>query len=648
MSTTPRQAPPLFSPAPAPRGRNLTAISLLVLGAICGIALALQIYHFRPIMVDDAYISLRYSQRLMEGHGLTWNDMRPAAEGYSNLLWVLICAGLGALGMSLEMAAHLLGVVSTVAGIVAVAAQVYRDYPAKVRFLSALIACLALSLSTPVAVWSLAGLEQPLLAALLAWAAYFGVRWVSMPKGNARDADATGLLLGLALLSRADAALFTALFYAGAVLADGVRPRTLIARARMLPIPVLFFAGQEVFRRVYYSAWVPNTAYVKVAFTRHRLYTGLIYDLRGVRSEFVFIALALMGCVALWIAGKKRQVILLATVTLGWLFYLFVIGGDFFGCYRHFVPAMALMGFLVAGCGLLTLSEPFRFSRTRVAIFLVLTLLVLTSDLYAAREDWTPEGKQIGIFLNTAFGAKQPLLVSDPAGVLPFYAHMEVIDPLGLNDYHIARHPIADRGLGFVGHELGDGKYVLDHKPDLLMLSNYQSTVFFPADRQLAADPRFVAHYQLIHFDAGPPHPVRAGMYIRRIDGKLGMERAGNRVTVPAYLATINDANSVRLIDGKAQLVIAPHGSAQFSAIPLGRGTWKSTLTGIGASRLGAHISSGNAVSGNAALGNAACASCVQAGADGLAELTIENTSDQPAILERIELTDESLSASNE
>src|ERR1700761_2140655 len=198
MSTTPRQAPPLFSPAPAPRGRTLTALSLLALAAICAIALALQIFHFWPFMGDDAYISLRYSQRLLEGHGLTWNDMHPAVEGYSNLLWVLICAGLGALGMNLETAAHLLGIVTTVAGIVAVAAQVYRDYPAKLRFLSALIGCLALSLSAPIAVWSVGGLEQPLLAALLAWAAYFGVRWVSSTKGNARDADVMGVLLGFA------------------------------------------------------------------------------------------------------------------------------------------------------------------------------------------------------------------------------------------------------------------------------------------------------------------------------------------------------------------------------------------------------------------------------------------------------------------
>ena len=159
--------------------------------------------------------------------------------------------------------------------------------------------------------WSLGGLEQPLLAALLAWAAYFGIRWTSKAKENARDADVIGVLLGLAVLSRADAALFTALFYAGAVLADGVRTRTLIARARLLPIPVLFFAGQELFRHFYYGAWVPNTAHVKVAFTLHRLYTGLRYEVYGVRSEFIFLVLALVGCIALWIAGKRRQVIFL-------------------------------------------------------------------------------------------------------------------------------------------------------------------------------------------------------------------------------------------------------------------------------------------------------------------------------------------------
>jgi hypothetical protein len=251
-------------------------------------------------------------------------------------------------------------------------------------------------------VWALGGLEQPLLAALLAWAAYFGIRWVSAAKPNPRDADVMGLLLGFAVLTRADAALFTALFYAGAVLADGMRPRSLIARGRLLPIPILFFAGQEFLRHVFHGAWMLSG--VKLAFTWHRLSSGLWYELYGFRSEFVFLLLTLIGCIALGIAHKKRQVILLGTISAGWLFYVLILGGDNLPSYRHFVPAMALMGFLVAGCGLLTLSAPFRFSRARVAIFLLLTLLVLTSDFFARENTLELRREQLGIYADGVRG----------------------------------------------------------------------------------------------------------------------------------------------------------------------------------------------------------------------------------------------------
>jgi hypothetical protein len=176
---------------------------------------------------------------------------------------------------------------------------------------------------------------------------------------------------------------------------------------------------------------------------------------------------------------------------------------------------------------------------------------------------------------------------------------------------------------------LGDGKYVLDLKPDLVMPANFEGTMDFPADQQLLADPRFGLAYQRIRIDAGPPFPVRAVLYMRRIDGRLGIASSGNRVRVPAYLATMNEANSVRLIDREAQLVIAPHGSAQFTAIPLGSGNWKTTPEGAGAAQLIVH----------AAPASSVCASCVVEDADGSAELSVENTSDQPATLASIQLT---------
>ncbi len=624
MSSTPRQAPPLLSPEPAVRGRDQRSLWVLLI-LVSAVALTLEVRHFWPFITDDAYISLRYSQRLLQGHGLTWNDLPPRVEGYTNLLWVLLCAVLGAIGMNLETAAHLLGIVSTIAVLSAVAAQVYRDFPAKLRFVSALVPCLALCCSAPIAVWAIGGLEQPLLSAFVAWAAFFALRWISASRGNPRDADIAGLLLGFAVLTRADGALFTALFFAGAVLADGIRVRSLLTRVRITLIPAVVFLGQELFRHAYYGEWVPNTAYVKVAFTLHRLSTGLKYDMRCTGANAVFFVLALIGAVALWIGGKRRQVIFLATASIGWLLYILVIGGDIFPAARHFVPSMALMGFLIAGCGLLTLSAPFRFSRIRVALFLGLALLTLTSNLFSPVETWEREGKSIGLFLRTAFGAQHPLLVSDAAGVVPFYSQLESIDPLGLNDYHIARHFAVYRGHGFVGHELGDGAYVLDHKPDLLLLSDFHSTIALAADRELEQDPRF-AMYQLIHFDASTPYPYRAGIFIRRVDGKLGIEQTGDKVTIPAYLAKLNDANAVRLIDSHAELVIAPQGTASFTGIPASQGCWIPSLAGAGTP----HLSIGS--DGNASTGN----SCLQPGRDGTVSLTVHNQGDAPATLAQV------------
>ena len=44
-----------------------------------------------PFFSDDAFVSLRYAERLLHGDGLTWTDGE-RVEGYSNLLWVLACS----------------------------------------------------------------------------------------------------------------------------------------------------------------------------------------------------------------------------------------------------------------------------------------------------------------------------------------------------------------------------------------------------------------------------------------------------------------------------------------------------------------------------------------------------------------------------
>jgi hypothetical protein len=70
--------------------------------AVAAPALVILGFHaarYWPFIADDALISLRYGDRLLGGHGLTWTDGE-RVEGYSNLLWVLGCAALAVIGVN--------------------------------------------------------------------------------------------------------------------------------------------------------------------------------------------------------------------------------------------------------------------------------------------------------------------------------------------------------------------------------------------------------------------------------------------------------------------------------------------------------------------------------------------------------------------
>jgi len=65
------------------------------LAAVCGAGLVwLLAKEHLPFFADDALISLRYADRLLSGHGLTFTTGEHV-EGYSNLLWILVIAAGG-------------------------------------------------------------------------------------------------------------------------------------------------------------------------------------------------------------------------------------------------------------------------------------------------------------------------------------------------------------------------------------------------------------------------------------------------------------------------------------------------------------------------------------------------------------------------
>src|SRR5262245_65582120 len=68
---------------------------LLTVAVVSSLVLVVHALWFRGLFrgnaVDDAYISFRYGDNLVHGHGLVFNPGE-RVEGYSNFLWVMAMA----------------------------------------------------------------------------------------------------------------------------------------------------------------------------------------------------------------------------------------------------------------------------------------------------------------------------------------------------------------------------------------------------------------------------------------------------------------------------------------------------------------------------------------------------------------------------
>jgi hypothetical protein len=154
---------------------------------------------------------------------------------------------------------------------------------------------------------------------------------------------------------------------------------------------------------------------------------------------------------------------------------------------------------------------------------------------------------------------------------------------LGLNDRYLALHPPAGIGKGYTGHELGDGKYVLSRKPDLIAfwtpVGGEQPQ--WRSGREMVKDPSFRTHYQAVTFQADAH--TRARLWVRRIDGRIGMQVTPQSVTVPALLLDAGHDTPVSLgAQRRPVLTLAPRQSGRVRDVPLTAGTWRFSVVASG------------------------------------------------------------------
>jgi arabinofuranosyltransferase len=471
---------------------------------------------FKGFIVDDAFITFRYVQQWVHGHGLVYN-IGERVEGYSNFLWILLLAPFAHLGIELTLAAKGLGVLL---GLL----TLYLTWRAARQAEGPEVAPFFLVAAAPFAAWTMGGLETLLFTFLLLLSGYIFLEEEAKGKGYL-----SGFLFGLLALSRPEGLLF-ALVAAGFRVWQLYRLKFRPARRDLLrllsigAVVVPFF----LWRWTYYGYPLPNTVYAKSLGLHPRAFLeGLFYlyqTLHGVGGVFFVGLLALFALTA----PNPSQAVLFWSLSLG-AYALFIVigGGDWMSMQRfavHILPPLCLV--LQAGWSRLrALWHP------RRGFWLALLLAGQIGYLlgYSLEQRFLngtgngpllPQDSPAIAYLRQHVQPGETIAVID-AGLIAYRLPLEVrvVDMVGLTDAHIAHQPVQlPGGLWGRGDAFGkwDVDYILAQQPRFVQVNIIGETADggwmtnFTGTTLLVNDPRFRQMYRLV--DA----PGVSGIFARR------------------------------------------------------------------------------------------------------------------------------------
>jgi arabinofuranosyltransferase len=434
---------------------------------------------------DDAFISFRYAENFVAGHGLTWNigDEAPI-EGYTNFLWVILMAGAHALNLDPVPSSMGLGLAlgfGTLLFSYRLALLISRPDESQA---TALLAIVMLGTNYTFSSYMTGGLETQLQTFLIVLSAWFAFRMHENTDqaSNGRLAFLS-ILFSLAIMTRLDTALFCLVLYFFCIFS--IRAKVSVTGGRMVSIIFLTTPGALIvgawllFKIIYYGDILPNTFYVKVvddAYGAFLIGASYIWFFILQYSLFIFIILLPLYFKRLFANSAYRVVLLISTVL--WMLYIAKVGGDFME-FRFMVPALPFAYLLVAD-----LIRLIRSAAAQMAIVLLLlvssayhgvtfdgkagieSVRALNAHIVSEEENWAGTGIRLGELL---FDSPTPVTIAvTAAGAIPYYSKLRTIDMLGLNDRYVARHGLV---LGArPGHTRGASMdYLLDSKVNLVL-----------------------------------------------------------------------------------------------------------------------------------------------------------------------------------
>lgn len=405
---------------------------------------------------DDAYISFRYAENLVQGHGLVFNAGE-FVEGYSNFLFVLLAAALLQVveRETLYLAVSVFSLATFLPALMLFHRHALKHFGQRIAGFAVVLLATAPALWA----WTASGLETiPMLSLQIAlW--LFTEDLLQRP--TRKRVFAFGLTCTLILLMRVDGFVLPLIVVVYLALRRRVHLVGLTLACTVPTVVLLFLV-----RFLYYGWWLPNTYYNKVgASPVDRIPRGLeqLADL-AISQGLLGYILGILAWLLLSLRSRSSEGLPLGSfLPLSFLAYWLYVGGDHFG--ERFLLILFPTGILAAfECGRTVLRS---WGGTTIFLgLLLIQVFTFTTDsrfqYSAPRYDgWVTLGKYLGHHFPNR------LLAVDAAGKVPFYSGLETIDMRGLTDLHIG-HLEVDRFKN-PGHDKSDLGYVLGREPDLIV-----------------------------------------------------------------------------------------------------------------------------------------------------------------------------------
>ncbi|MGH9463768.1 MAG: hypothetical protein ACRD1X_21405, partial [Vicinamibacteria bacterium] len=379
------------------------------------------------ILGDDAAITLRYVERLVGGHGLTYND-HERVLGTSNPLYALLLSVIVRSGIDGEAAARGLGLVLFVA---VALLTLYCTTRLSGSRLAGFLAGTLLVAESFFRYHALSGMES-ILAVFLGLAVVAAIL-----NGNE---TATGIFLGLAVWNKLDAGLLALAAVAAWVLIKGRFPFRVAVVSAAVILPWTIFA------QYYYGSPVPNSLSVKLEGSEqpfnHLWVLGFLLSNR----RWCLVLVALSALAALRSLSETAK---LAVLTLGGWFLLHAIAlsfvdlGDYYPWYLTvLIPPPIILACAAIGRIRRAVMPPYAKAPLGVAMAVLLGLAtegavmvtyrhLASGNPIEAWEAFDNDRRMAGIFLDQFAAGNE--VVASGFGWIAFEARRPFNDTTRLN-----------------------------------------------------------------------------------------------------------------------------------------------------------------------------------------------------------------------